>query len=256
VGGQLERSKVAQGAKPGEGGQLPGPKVTPTSLAAQQASSVGGPDFSTPAPNDIYSIEDLAQLIHDLHQVHRRRQGVGEAGRRDRVSANHCRRWGPRPNADVIQHFRPRWRHRRLAAQFDQTQPAARGKAGVLPKCTPPPAPLAPPPLFFLGFFFPNVCVIACCYATDGGPSRTGWDVLMAALLGAEEYGFGSVSMIAKVAIMARICTPITPGRGGLAKKEALRNDSPAAGDVVNFFPVMWRGGSRSCSSLLGGRPA
>ncbi|MFM8276905.1 MAG: glutamate synthase central domain-containing protein, partial [Cyanobium sp.] len=67
-GRQLE-IKVAQGAKPGEGGQLPGPKVD-AYIAGLRNSKAGVALISPPPHHDIYSIEDLAQLIHDLHQVH------------------------------------------------------------------------------------------------------------------------------------------------------------------------------------------
>ena len=64
---QLE-IKIAQGAKPGEGGQLPGKKVSPY-IAGMRRSKPGVPLISPPPHHDIYSIEDLAQLIYDLHQV-------------------------------------------------------------------------------------------------------------------------------------------------------------------------------------------
>ena len=69
-GKQLE-IKMAQGAKPGEGGQLPGPKVD-SYIAKLRNSKPGVALISPPPHHDIYSIEDLAQLIHDLHQVHPR----------------------------------------------------------------------------------------------------------------------------------------------------------------------------------------
>ena len=64
---QLE-IKIAQGAKPGEGGQLPGKKVS-AYIALLRNSKPGVPLISPPPHHDIYSIEDLAQLIYDLHQV-------------------------------------------------------------------------------------------------------------------------------------------------------------------------------------------
>jgi glutamate synthase (ferredoxin) len=60
--------KIAQGAKPGEGGQLPGKKVSPY-IAWLRNSKAGVTLISPPPHHDIYSIEDLAQLIYDLHQV-------------------------------------------------------------------------------------------------------------------------------------------------------------------------------------------
>ena len=64
---QLE-IKIAQGAKPGEGGQLPGPKID-SYIARLRASKPGVTLISPPPHHDIYSIEDLAQLIYDLHQI-------------------------------------------------------------------------------------------------------------------------------------------------------------------------------------------
>ena len=75
---QLE-IKIAQGAKPGEGGQLPGPKVSPY-IAGLRRSKPGVPLISPPPHHDIYSIEDLAQLIYDLHQVGCRAGGGGQGG--------------------------------------------------------------------------------------------------------------------------------------------------------------------------------
>merc|ERR1719231_953569 len=66
-GDQLE-IKVAQGAKPGEGGQLPGAKID-SYIAGLRASKPGVTLISPPPHHDIYSIEDLAQLIYDLHQI-------------------------------------------------------------------------------------------------------------------------------------------------------------------------------------------
>ena len=87
--------KVAQGAKPGEGGQLPGFKVT--ELIARLRHATPGVTLICPPPHhDIYSIEDLAQLIYDLKQINPRRPGLREAGRRDRHRRDRGRAW-PRP---------------------------------------------------------------------------------------------------------------------------------------------------------------
>ena len=84
--------KVAQGAKPGEGGQLPGMKVT--DLIARLRHSTKGVTLISPPPHhDIYSIEDLAQLIYDLKQINPRCQGDGEAGGLIR-RGHDCRRGG------------------------------------------------------------------------------------------------------------------------------------------------------------------
>ena len=74
---------MAQGAKPGEGGQLPGHKVD-KNIAAVRHSTPGVGLISPPPHHDIYSIEDLAQLIHDLKNVNPQRAHLGEAGLRGR----------------------------------------------------------------------------------------------------------------------------------------------------------------------------
>ena len=111
--------KMAQGAKPGEGGQLPGHKVS--KYIAKVRHTVPGVGLISPPPHhDIYSIEDLAQLIHDLKNVNPRRAfrvklvteiGVGT------VAAGVAKAQG-RPR----DHLGPRRRHRRLAALVDQVR--------------------------------------------------------------------------------------------------------------------------------------
>ena len=96
---QLE-IKVAQGAKPGEGGQLPGKKVSPY-IASLRRSKAGVPLISPPPHHDIYSIEDLAQLIYDLHMVNPKAKVsvklVGQAGIGTVASGV------AKANADIIQ---------------------------------------------------------------------------------------------------------------------------------------------------------
>jgi glutamate synthase (ferredoxin) len=96
---QLE-IKIAQGAKPGEGGQLPGKKVSPY-IASLRRSKPGVPLISPPPHHDIYSIEDLAQLIYDLHMIAPAARVsvklVGEAGIGTVASGV------AKANADVIQ---------------------------------------------------------------------------------------------------------------------------------------------------------
>lgn len=96
---QLE-IKIAQGAKPGEGGQLPGKKVSPY-IASLRKSKAGVPLISPPPHHDIYSIEDLAQLIYDLHMVNKKAKVsvklVAEAGIGTVASGV------AKANADVIQ---------------------------------------------------------------------------------------------------------------------------------------------------------
>jgi glutamate synthase (NADPH/NADH) large chain/glutamate synthase (ferredoxin) len=109
--------KMAQGAKPGEGGQLPGHKVS--SIIARLRHTVPGVMLISPPPHhDIYSIEDLAQLIHDLKEVNPRakitvklgsgsRRGYGRGGRGQGARRHRVDLW-------------PRRRNRRLAAFLDQ----------------------------------------------------------------------------------------------------------------------------------------
>ena len=110
--------KIAQGAKPGEGGQLPGHKVD--EVIARVRHAIPGVGLISPPPHhDIYSIEDLAQLIYDLKNVNPQGAHLGEAGRR---SGRRHRRGGRgqgacRRHADL----RRFGRHGRFAADFAQT---------------------------------------------------------------------------------------------------------------------------------------
>ena len=119
--------KMAQGAKPGEGGQLPGHKVYPW-IAKVRHSTPGVGLISPPPHHDIYSIEDLAQLIHDLKNSNPRARisvklvaevGVGT------VAAGVAK-----AHADVVLISRPRRRHRRLAAHLASSTAASRGSSG------------------------------------------------------------------------------------------------------------------------------
>ena len=111
--------KMAQGAKPGEGGQLPGHKVYPW-IAKVRHSTPGVTLISPPPHHDIYSIEDLAQLIHDLKNANPQARihvklvaevGVGT------IAAGVAK-----AHADVVLISRPRRRHRRVAADVDQAR--------------------------------------------------------------------------------------------------------------------------------------
>ena len=215
-GRQLE-IKVAQGAKPGEGGQLPGPKVDEY-IAWLRNSKAGVALISPPPHHDIYSIEDLAQLIHDLHQVHPAAQvsvklvaeiGIGT------IAAGVAK-----ANADVIQ-----------ISGHD-------GGTGASPLSS---IKHAGSP-WELGLtevhrsLLENGLRDRVLLRADGG-LKTGWDVVIAALLGAEEYGFGSVAMIAEGCIMARVCHTNNCPVGVATQKEALRNRFTGLPEhVVNFF--------------------
>tara|TARA_Y100001968_G_scaffold132178_1_gene120647 strand:+ start:18354 stop:22934 length:4581 start_codon:yes stop_codon:yes gene_type:complete len=215
-GKQLE-IKVAQGAKPGEGGQLPGPKVDPY-IAKLRNSKPGVALISPPPHHDIYSIEDLAQLIHDLHQIHPTAKvsvklvaeiGIGT------IAAGVAK-----ANADVIQ----------ISGHDGGTgaSPLSSIKHAGLP--------------WELGLtevhnsLLENGLRKRVLLRADGG-LKTGWDVLIAALLGAEEYGFGTVAMIAEGCIMARICHTNKCPVGVATQQEGLRKRFPGLPEhVVNFF--------------------
>jgi len=215
-GRQLE-IKVAQGAKPGEGGQLPGPKVD-AYIAWLRNSKAGVALISPPPHHDIYSIEDLAQLIHDLHQVHPAAKvsvklvaeiGIGT------IAAGVAK-----ANADVIQ-----------ISGHD-------GGTGASPLSS---IKHAGSP-WELGLtevhrsLLENGLRDRVLLRADGG-LKTGWDVVIAALLGAEEYGFGSVAMIAEGCIMARVCHTNNCPVGVATQKEALRKRFTGLPEhVVNFF--------------------
>jgi glutamate synthase (ferredoxin) len=215
-GRQLE-IKVAQGAKPGEGGQLPGPKVD-AYIAWLRNSKAGVALISPPPHHDIYSIEDLAQLIHDLHQVNPAAKvsvklvaeiGIGT------IAAGVAK-----ANADVIQ-----------ISGHD-------GGTGASPLSS---IKHAGSP-WELGLtevhrsLLENGLRDRVLLRADGG-LKTGWDVVIAALLGAEEYGFGSVAMIAEGCIMARVCHTNNCPVGVATQKEALRKRFTGLPEhVVNFF--------------------
>jgi glutamate synthase (ferredoxin) len=215
--GQQLEIKVAQGAKPGEGGQLPGPKVDPY-IAWLRNSKPGVALISPPPHHDIYSIEDLAQLIHDLHQVHPAAKvsvklvaeiGIGT------IAAGVAK-----ANADVIQ-----------ISGHD-------GGTGASPLSS---IKHAGSP-WELGLtevhraLLDNGLRQRVLLRADGG-LKTGWDVIIAALLGAEEYGFGSIAMIAEGCIMARVCHTNNCPVGVATQKEALRKRFTGLPEhVVNFF--------------------
>ncbi|MGK7950963.1 MAG: glutamate synthase large subunit [Xenococcaceae cyanobacterium] len=213
---QLE-IKIAQGAKPGEGGQLPGKKVSEY-IASLRRSKPGVTLISPPPHHDIYSIEDLAQLIFDLHQINPQAKvsvklvaeiGIGT------VAAGVAK-----ANADVIQ-----------ISGHD-------GGTGASPLSSIKHAGVS----WELGLtevhrvLLENELRDRVLLRADGG-LKTGWDVIMAALMGAEEYGFGSIAMIAEGCIMARVCHMNTCPVGVATQQEKLRQRfTGVPGNVVDFF--------------------
>ncbi|KAL2534964.1 Ferredoxin-dependent glutamate synthase 1 [Abeliophyllum distichum] len=213
---QLE-IKIAQGAKPGEGGQLPGKKVS-AYIARLRNSKPGVPLISPPPHHDIYSIEDLAQLIFDLHQVNPKAKVsvklVAEAGIGTVASGV------AKGNADIIQ-----------ISGHD-------GGTGASPVSS---IKHAGGP-WELGLTETHQTLISnglrerVILRVDGG-FKSGFDVLMAAAMGADEYGFGSVAMIATGCVMARICHTNNCPVGVASQREELRARFPGLpGDLVNFF--------------------
>jgi glutamate synthase (ferredoxin) len=215
-GKQIE-IKLAQGAKPGEGGQLPGKKVSPY-IAMLRRSKPGVPLISPPPHHDIYSIEDLAQLIFDLHQINPKAgvsvKLVSEIGI-GTIAAGVAK-----ANADVIQ----------ISGHDGGTgaSPLSSIKHAGLP--------------WELGLtevqrvLLENQLRDRVLLRVDGG-LKTGWDVVMGALMGAEEFGFGSIAMIAEGCIMARVCHTNNCPVGVATQKEELRKRFTGLPEhVVNFF--------------------
>jgi len=213
---QLE-IKIAQGAKPGEGGQLPGKKVSPY-IASLRRSKPGVPLISPPPHHDIYSIEDLAQLIYDLHQVNPAAKVsvklVAEAG--IGVVASGV----AKANADIIQ----------ISGHDGGT--GASPISSIKHAGGPVEMGLAEVHQTLVR----NELRERVTLRADGGV-RNGRDVLMCAALGADEYGFGTVAMIATGCIMARVCHTNNCPVGVASQREELRARFPGApADLVNFF--------------------
>ncbi len=215
-GRQIE-IKMAQGAKPGEGGQLPGRKVSEY-IAMLRNSKPGVTLISPPPHHDIYSIEDLAQLIYDLHQINPSAgvsvKLVAEIGI-GTIAAGVAK-----ANADVI-----------MISGHD-------GGTGASPLSSIKHAGCP----WELGVtevhktLMDNQLRDRVTLRADGG-LKTGWDVVMAAVMGAEEYGFGSIAMIAEGCIMARVCHTNQCPVGVATQQERLRKRFKGVpGDVVNFF--------------------
>ncbi|MGK3735853.1 MAG: glutamate synthase (ferredoxin) [Bacillariaceae sp.] len=213
---QLE-IKMAQGAKPGEGGQLPGPKVSEY-IAGLRASKEGVTLISPPPHHDIYSIEDLAQLIHDLHAINEKAGVSVKLVSSIGIGTVAC--GVAKANADVIQIS------------------GGDGGTGASPLSS---IKHAGGP-WELGLteahsaLFSNNLRDRVVLRVDGG-IRTGRDVVVASLLGAEQVGFGTIAMIAEGCVMARVCHLNTCPVGVTSQKEQLRKKFPGTPEhVVNFF--------------------
>lgn len=195
--------KIVQGAKPGEGGQLPGHKVT--ALIARLRHSTPGVGLISPPPHhDIYSIEDLAQLVHDLKTVNPRARvgvklvaesgvgtvaaGVAKAFADYVLIAGHNGGTGASPLSS-IKHAGSPWELGLAEAQQVLVANGLRHRVEV---------------------------------RVDGG-LKTARDVIIAALLGAESYGFGTAPLVAMGCDMARQCHLNTCPTGIATQREDLR---------------------------------
>jgi glutamate synthase (ferredoxin) len=209
--------KIAQGAKPGEGGQLPGPKVYPW-IARVRYATPGVGLISPPPHHDIYSIEDLAQLIHDLKNANPEARIsvklVAEAGV-GTIAAGVAK-----AHADVI-----------LISGHD-------GGTGASPLTSIQHAGIP----WELGLAEAHQVLVInnlrsrVALETDG-QLKTGRDVVIAALLGAEEFGFSTAPLIALGCIMMRVCHLNTCPVGVATQDPQLRKEFTGEPEhVVNFM--------------------
>ncbi|SNX72359.1 glutamate synthase (NADPH) large subunit [Cereibacter ovatus] len=233
--------KVAQGAKPGEGGQLPGMKVT--ELIARLRHSTPGVTLISPPPHhDIYSIEDLAQLIYDLKQINPRAKvtvklvaasgvgtiaaGVAKAKADVILISGHNGGTGASPGTSIKYAGLP-WEMGLTEAHQVLAMNNLRERVTL---------------------------------RTDGG-LRTGRDIVMAAMMGAEEYGIGTAALIAMGCIMVRQCQSNTCPVGVCTQDKALRDKfSGSADKVVNLITfyaqevreILASIGARSMDEIIG----
>ena len=219
--------KIAQGAKPGEGGQLPGFKVTEM-IAKLRHSTPGVMLISPPPHHDIYSIEDLAQLIYDLKQIN--------------------------PDAQVCVKLVARSGIGTIAAGVAKAQ---RRRDPDLRPCRAAPAPRPQSSIKYAGLpwemglsethqvLMLNRLRHRVRLRTDGG-IKTGRDVVIAAMLGAEEFGIGTASLVAMGCIMVRQCHSNTCPVGVCTQDETLRAEvRRLAGEGDQPFFLHRRGRAR-----------
>src|SRR5690606_13319565 len=208
--------KIAQGSKPGEGGQIPGDKVTPL-IARLRKTQPGVALISPPPHHDIYSIEDLAQLIHDLKAANPGAEisvklvaqtgvgtiaaGVAKGGADVIVISGHAGGTGSSPLNSIKNAGLP-WE-----IGLAETQQA----------------------------LLANGLRERVALRADGG-LKTGRDVVMAALLGADEYSFGTAAMISEGCIMARVCHTNNCPVGVASQKPELREKFPGRPEMVMAY--------------------
>jgi glutamate synthase (NADPH/NADH) large chain len=233
--------KIAQGAKPGEGGQLPGHKVSPQ-IARVRHSTPGVGLISPPPHHDIYSIEDLAQLIHDLKNVNPTARisvklvsevGVGTvAAGVSKAHADHVTIAGYDGGTGAspltsIKHAGSPWEIGLAETHQTLVLNRLRGRIAV---------------------------------QVDGG-MRTGRDVVIGALLGADEFGFATAPLIVEGCIMMRKCHLNTCPVGVATQDPELRRRFTGQPEhVINFFffvaeevrQLMARLGFRTMNEMIG----
>ena len=209
--------KIAQGAKPGEGGQLPGFKVT-DEIARLRHSTPGVTLISPPPHHDIYSIEDLAQLIYDLKQINPKARvgvklvastgigtiaaGVAKAKADIILISGHSGGTGASPQTSI--------KYAGIPWEMGLTEANQ---------------------ILTLNNLRHNVTL-----RTDGG-LKTGRDVVIAAMMGAEEYGMGTSSLVAMGCIMVRQCHSNTCPVGVCSQDSSLREKFTGTPEkVVNLF--------------------
>jgi glutamate synthase (NADPH/NADH) large chain len=233
--------KMAQGAKPGEGGQLPGRKVSEY-IAELRYSTPGVELISPPPHHDIYSIEDLAQLIHDLKNANRDASisvklvsevGVGTVAagvskaKADHVTiSGHDGGTGASPWSS-IKHAGTPWELGLAETQQTLVLNRLRGRIAV----------------------------------QVDGQMKTGRDVVIGALLGADEFGFATAPLVAEGCIMMRKCHLNTCPVGVATQDPVLRKKFAGKPEhVINYFffvaeearELMARLGARSLNELIG----
>jgi len=233
--------KMAQGAKPGEGGELPGKKVYPW-IAKVRGTTAGVGLISPPPHHDIYSIEDLAELIHDLKN----------ANRRARVSVKLVSEVGvgtiaagvAKAHADVV-----------LISGHD-------GGTGASPLSSIKHAGLP----WELGVAETHQTLVlnklrSRIYLETDGQLKTGRDVAIATLLGAEEFGFATAPLVAMGCIMMRVCHLNTCPVGVATQNPRLRKHFMGKPEhVVNFLrfiaqelrEIMAQLGFRTLNEMVG----
>ena len=233
--------KMAQGAKPGEGGELPARKVYPW-IATVRHSTPGVELISPPPHHDIYSIEDLAQLIHDLkNSNHHARINVKLVSE---VGVGTIAAGVAKGHADVV-----------LISGLD-------GGTGASPQTSIKHAGLP----WELGVAETHQTLVLnnlrsrIIVETDG-QLKTGRDVIVAALLGAEEFGFATTALVTLGCIMMRVCHLDTCPVGVATQNPELRKKFMGApSHVVNFMrfiaqdmrEIMAQLGVRTVNELIG----